>query len=69
MSDHLAQNPALDLTVAGARVLPPPAAALHRFGGGNKAVGDCLEIGFVIIQAEDQPAGSTQLSARPSARR
>ena len=58
MSDHLAQNPALDLTVAGERVLPPPAAALHRFGGGNKAVGDCLEISFCIIEAEDQPTGA-----------
>src|SRR6516225_8489318 len=58
MSDHLAQNPTFDLSVAGERVLPPPAAPLHRFGGGNKAVGDCLEISFCIIEAEDQPTGA-----------
>src|SRR6516162_10353982 len=63
MSDHLAQNPTFDLSVAGERVLPPPATALHRFGGGNEAVGDRLEIGLRIIQAEDQPA-----SAHPAKR-
>src|SRR5215471_9406763 len=58
MSHHLAQYPALDLSIAGERVLPPPAAPAHRLGGGNKAVGDCREIGFGVIQAEDQPAGT-----------
>ena len=58
MSDHLAQHPALDRAVAGERILPPPAAPLHCFGGGDEAVGDCLVIGFRIIQAEDEPAGA-----------
>src|SRR6516165_10283631 len=56
MSHHFTQNPALYLSVAGERVLPPPAAALHRFGSGDKAVGDRLVFGFGVIQAEDQPA-------------
>jgi hypothetical protein len=49
MSDHLAQNPALYLSVAGKRVRPPPAAPLHCFGSRSKAVGNRLVIGFRII--------------------
>jgi hypothetical protein len=51
MSHDLAQNPTLDLLVAGERVVPPPATPLHRFGSGDEAVGDCLVIGFRIIPA------------------
>jgi hypothetical protein len=56
MSHHLAKNPAVYVSITGEQVLPPPAAALHCFGSSNKAVGHRLEVGFGVIQAEDQAA-------------
>src|SRR6185437_14252720 len=55
---HLAQDLPLDVLVGERSILPPPAVALHLFGGGDKAAGDFAEIGVGVVQAEDQASRS-----------
>src|SRR5262245_39870780 len=55
MCQHLAQNAAPDRLVGRRRISPPPAVVLHRPRGGNEPVGHGFEIGFSVIEAEDQP--------------
>src|SRR5260370_21071570 len=46
--------PAPALLVRGARVVPPRASSPHRLGCRYEAVGDGVELGFRIIQAENK---------------
>src|SRR5579872_5165709 len=57
-SQHLFEDLAADGFVGQRAITPPPAVALHLFGGRDKALLHFRKIGIAEVQAEDQPPRS-----------
>src|SRR5579872_5639076 len=57
-SQHLFEDLAADGLVGQRAITPPPAFALHLFGGRDKALPHFRKIGIAEVQAEDQPPRS-----------
>src|SRR5215475_12972007 len=55
-AEHLFEDLALDVLVGELAVVPPPAVLLHLGRGGDEAVGDLVEVGIGVVEAEDQPS-------------
>ena len=65
MRDHLFQNPVPDCLVGQARLAPPPAVSLHLFRCCDEAFSYRLDIGFSVVETENQSAAADPAPRQP----